>query len=683
MICLISILLLSFVKSQHDSLFLADYMINETLAELNETFQEIDWKFKSTDCQSRILNMVNHFLHDPSIEIAFMNSGKGLNQLGNYDDCKDANNSRYILLAIEGLPLVFNLGFCAPLDCEMDEYISLKEPLSKILNDLINSLKPPESEVNINITARNINFIDSYTQNTEGTKMKLSTLITLGVIAGFIFLSFLCSAIVFMVPNINEGNSAFSKIISSFDLANNLKIFAKTEERHDKNLKVFNGVRTLSMIWIVLGHSFMTITLAPVDNPDKVANIFNEFSKAHLYHAPLAVDVFFFLSGFLLAYILLSSKSVQIDWKLYLHRIIRLYPALLFAYVLYNYILPIFGDGPSFYRFIRDTEHCSEIVHYVFLFLHNFHPEGKTCIGWIWYLANDMQFFIISPPLIYLLKKYPKFGIYLILLIICGCYISTILVVISHEIYASYSRFHDDYNRYYYDKPWARIAPYLIGILLAYSYLQSKTNQDSFHSKLASHIKNSVVFRLVLYIVGLAGCFWTVQGLYWLNKYPNDYPRYVDTIYLVFRHSVFIVFLYILCMPAICGKGRILHMLFSNKLMEILAKLTYGVYMTHEGIMDFYIYSLKISVYSSYEVQFLWFLSVAVIGHLSSLFLHIFIESPVFGIEDAFLRKRRQPKNEFIEKVKEIEKSIVPILDKNSVDSEKLGLLSTKSKIMF
>merc|ERR1719342_1347877 len=46
------------------------------------------------------------------------------------------------------------------------------------------------------------------------------------------------------------------------------------------------------------------------------------------------------------------------------------------------------------------------------LYVQNFLSE-EPCLGVTWYLANDFQFFIISPPIIWSLWRFPIFGLIL------------------------------------------------------------------------------------------------------------------------------------------------------------------------------------------------------------------------------------------------------------------------------
>ena len=48
--------------------------------------------------------------------------------------------------------------------------------------------------------------------------------------------------------------------------------------------------------------------------------------------------------------------------------------------------------------------------------MNNFEPTDqlRQCLGHTWYLANDMQFFLIAPPIIYMTWRWKKIGLTLI-----------------------------------------------------------------------------------------------------------------------------------------------------------------------------------------------------------------------------------------------------------------------------
>jgi len=53
------------------------------------------------------------------------------------------------------------------------------------------------------------------------------------------------------------------------------------------------------------------------------------------------------------------------------------------------------------------------------LFINNF-SKIPTCMGWLWYLGLDWQCYLLTPFLLYLLEKRPRFGIFLLIIMIGG-----------------------------------------------------------------------------------------------------------------------------------------------------------------------------------------------------------------------------------------------------------------------
>jgi len=220
-------------------------------------------RISNSICKSKLLHMINNFLNDESNINALMNSGKGLNQLGNYEDCINMPTNRYVLLTVDGLPIVFNLGICAPIECEIYEYDSLKPGMAEILNDLIKSIAG-NGTIDVNVTQNDVHFIDPQQINTEFTESRYGHNIVISVLILFVGMSILSTFLRSFYPQFSKENTISAQICQSFDLLTNIKSFLKTEDRHDQNLKIFNGFRVIAMVWVILGHSFLIgIFLSP------------------------------------------------------------------------------------------------------------------------------------------------------------------------------------------------------------------------------------------------------------------------------------------------------------------------------------------------------------------------------------------------------------------------------------
>ena len=141
-----------------------------------------------------------------------------------------------------------------------------------------------------------------------------------------------------------------------------------------------------------------------------IRNILSRFTFQAISNGTFVVDNFFFLSGLLVAYLTLcevQKRAGRFPFLMYyLHRFLRLTPTYAFVLFFIWFLIIHLADGPL-YHFITWEgsglyQTCSKYWWTNLLYINNFYPwELKDeCIGWTWYLANDMQFYIFSPLLL-------------------------------------------------------------------------------------------------------------------------------------------------------------------------------------------------------------------------------------------------------------------------------------------
>ena len=114
-------------------------------------------------------------------------------------------------------------------------------------------------------------------------------------------------------------------------------------------------------------------------------------------------------------------------------------------------------------------QQCVDYGWETFVFIQNFYPGNLSymCLGHTWYLANDMQFFLIT-PIILALYCCARGLAYTIIFLLFAANFATV----------GYSTYHEEDT---YIKPWYRIAPYLQGMLLGifyYEYKNRSTNNE-------------------------------------------------------------------------------------------------------------------------------------------------------------------------------------------------------------
>ena len=172
-------------------------------------------------------------------------------------------------------------------------------------------------------------------------------------------------------------------------------------------LSVLNGVRVISMLWIIMGHVFLGQMLnAPLD-----INVNQQFAHGgaitkFIYQiipgAEFAVDTFFFLSGLLVVNSLLSVSRKAGDRVPYvlaiLHRYIRLTPAYAFSLLVYSTVSTYISDGPYWpieTQFSAPAQKCPKSWWKNLLYINNVAGDLRNdCMGWAWYLPNNFSLYI-------------------------------------------------------------------------------------------------------------------------------------------------------------------------------------------------------------------------------------------------------------------------------------------------
>ena len=519
------------------------------------------------------------------------------------------------------------------------------------------------------VDPENVKFLEPLEEQNHEEIYGKNFYITLFVFFGLIIVSILAT-ITGGYRKLEQGEiqGIGGKIVECFDLYKNWDALTTNPRKDDDELAFFDGIRVIAIFWVVLGHTFWYAMDTPAINPDGVQKFTEEFSKAHIYNGTLSVDIFFFLSAFLLAYILLKKSKGQpsVSIILYIHRIIRFYPMIVIALCVFCFVLPSIGDGPLYYRIYEKVNvYCGAIWYKILLFFANYRAWGYQCIDYVWYICIDFQLFIFSPFLIYLYAKNKLLGIIAPVVVILINFGYTIWLALTYDVYASMARYNHAYEDAYYERIYTRGGPYMIGLLAGYFFYEYKSGNGQISSTIFEIIKNNVFVRILLYIIGLTGMFMILQTMYWLNKYYFDVSRAQDLIYLLLYRDLFVSSLFIFLLPAFAGKGRVLRLLFGNQFFNVLGKLSYGIYMTHQLFMEYYTYVKRRPIFFGYSNLAMQFWGFALLATVAAAVSFIFIEQPFFNLEKLVFPTRRTEKPKLTD---DDEKTLVPTSDKKATE---------------
>ncbi len=604
----------------------------------------------SLTCAQKTDKMLNKFLSDASVTTGLTYSGKGVNDLGNYRSCIESDDSRYILLQLQGLPATLAIGVCGPRDCEERDYAGTKAALADVLNTL---MAGNGGLLKHKFVEEDVLFVDPV------QRLAQEKFVTPASIFAFLVLGSVVAACIFETATRDvskqQGKRGLgSRILSCFNLKSNLStIFAEylnnqgqanaTREAHS-DLKVFNGVRVLSMVWVILGHTFYYSRVGFLRNLLEINRFGTTFEYSYILSATFSVDVFFFLSGFLASYLLVlqmfATKGHISFAVIYISRFVRIIPLYAAAILIFSFVLPMFGDGPGFFNFYREADdNCGSYWYMNLLFINNFSKYQKECLSWTWYLANDMQFFLITPIIVYLYYKRRALGYLTLAAIGAICTGIGIVLCMKYDLSASYMKFNKNYFELYYRRPYNRILPYLIGIAFAFLYAEHKAGKNPCFTSVVNALKNSRGLRWGIYTVSITIMFWLVHAIYWLNKYPEDYKGWwFDIPYLLFSKPLFVICLFGLILPAMLGKASLFRSVMGSNFFAPWAKLTFGAYLLHPMIMIFMSYDEKRGGFMDHGPLLVRFAGYLIISYALAVVFTVLFESPSAMLNREFLR---------------------------------------------
>lgn len=254
------------------------------------------------------------------------------------------------------------------------------------------------------------------------------------------------------------------------------------------DLRCIEGVKVISMCYVIMGHVLMCSTSLVVNGREMSANNFMAFIVANLVPA-FAVNSFFAITGILTSYLLFrqgeagSLASRPARWlALAAYRYLRIMPMYALVVLYAKHLARFAGSGPLWdygTSVLGQRRACSlEPWSTTWLFAANFLPALDHCIPSAWYLANDFQFFLITPILLAPLHRWPRLGRRLLAGgalagLLAGFYsifsspvddLRPIATFAPHGFKTYVSHFSANYSQ-----PQYRIPAYLVGLLIGHN----------------------------------------------------------------------------------------------------------------------------------------------------------------------------------------------------------------------
>ncbi len=412
-----------------------------------------------------------------------------------------------------------------------------------------------------------------------------------------------------------------------------------------------NGLRVITMFWVILAHTHFLALETDLDNITHLISTMSRFSFQPLCNAFFAVDTFFVMSGLLVTYLSMRQmkrKKGRFPFlTYYLHRYLRLTPT--YAFVLFFIWLLIMhlADGPIYPRVAWEEsagyQNCKRYWWTNLLYINNIYPwqMNDGCIYWSWYLANDMQFYVFSPLIIIPLYFLFPLGLAIsaVVILICLVISGTLASVYDHQAnqlsrfaynYTGNSSIDMNYGNLLYDKPWHRVAPYIVGLVLGYIL---------YRFRMPTRSKRYVTYPVfaAMWIISGILLVSTLYGLYftWHNHFPSTAENVLYITFSRLAWSLGVALIVIICHY---GYGGLINWFLSLSFWIPLSRLSYNAYLLHPFLlMVIFGSARKPTNYQDYNLL-MYSIGMVVLSFGASAVISVFVEFPIGNLEQVLFK---------------------------------------------
>ncbi|XP_046748057.1 nose resistant to fluoxetine protein 6-like [Diprion similis] len=463
---------------------------------------------------------------------------------------------------------------CVPSTCTYRE----------IQSKIVTSLDPLRVEGRVHVDV-SMTENSCHTVETDVKKLDTADWIYVTLLILFAVITIVSTAFDLITRNKYQGKRKDVKqvVLTSFSFYTNGKALLNTKRNSD-SIGCLDGLRFLSMCWIIYGHTYYFTIIGVQLDLSHVQTMHEDWSTLLLLNGNIVTDTFFLLSGLLLAYRKYSQKqrnrgSTLNLFELYVRRYVRLTPVYAIVIGFYATIYNKIGSGPEWDVVITpNKEYCQANWWTNLLYVNNMVNIETMCMTQSWYLAVDMQLLWFSPIFLYPMLKFSRATIFWIIL---GIGMAMAIAVPFGITYAMeltgtmlyYKDATDLANVFLeiYTKTYARAGSYLIGIGIGYFLAKSKSLS----------IKIPKAYAIIGWIITLVLFGTTIFGPRGMYCFDHVYNRLEASFYAGFHRPAFALAVSWIIFACVHGIAGPINGFLGWTGWMPLSRLTYSAYLSH------------------------------------------------------------------------------------------------------
>ncbi|XP_055912884.1 nose resistant to fluoxetine protein 6-like [Eupeodes corollae] len=518
-------------------------------------------------------------------------------------------------------PTRFQLGICIPKSCS-----------AKMGNDLLIGVL--KNVTNIDFLKKNM-VRETLCRTKEPIILEGIDIFAISLVATVTAIMIVSS--IYDAVLLKQGQKGHPLLTAFSVYTNAPKIFTVKETKNPNVIHCLAGLRSISMMWVVFGHGYMTFNQLPHLDRNKFYTWIETPYSMLVQNATFCVDTFFFMSGLLMlwgAFREMEKTKGKLNIPLmYFHRYIRLTPILA---VLILYIMSLYrysGQGPMWIKIATQDKKCSDTWWYTLLYIQNYATPHNYCVGQSWYLAVDTQLYVLSPLFLIPLWKWGKKALGPIIVFGLLCMACTYATFMKNG-FTLFRVQDDDVDRRQaltYYPTHTRVPTWLIGVIFGYFFFKFNRGRQ------IAMNKTLVVLGWTVALGTMLACVW---GPYWriLPGTPNA-PIVEGALYEPISRASWACAIGWIVWACYNGHGGIINDFLSWSFFQVLARLSYCMYIIHRIVQNVNGARLQHDTkFGDYEAILRFWHDFGIALTLSC-FATLAFEAPILGIETAIFRR--------------------------------------------
>ncbi|CAG5052479.1 unnamed protein product [Parnassius apollo] len=424
---------------------------------------------------------------------------------------------------------------------------------------------------------------------------------------------------------VSKCNRIVMKVVSAFDLNSSA---ADLVSRGKDEIKVMHGIRFLTACIMVILHVMYINIMARAGNGLDMDDDFKRYA-GFLSHASVMVDTYFMMSGLLLMKSFKPETRRLINpFKTLVKRYFRLIWVFIVIILITTTASPYFYGGPLWFKYAK-VEHdvCKKNWLVGLLMLGNYIDSSNICMEVTWYVPADFHLASVSTIMYWLYQKNRRGGLYFFGLVTIVSLILPGLNVYLNQLSAitvfDFETIEDNRKHILgspmYVQSHLRAVPYFVGLIAG--YILSVYKPTSYRNVLS--LKYSILSFIT--IIALSATILVMGPAYQFR----EYNVIESSLFAALNRPIWAGL--IAAIILLCEYGTLPHItdFLSWSAFVPLSKLSYGVYMCH----FFFVMRLTLGLRSP-----AWYdlfkivqdaMGILVITYLLSLYITLFIESPL------------------------------------------------------